>query len=264
MLAINNIEVVYDRVILVLKGVSIGVGDGSITTLLGATGAGKTTTLKAISGVLRSERGEVTKGTVLLGDRRIDGMRAHDVTQLGVVQVFEGRRVFENLTTEENLIAGGHVQKDNATVRQGIDLVYSYFPRLKERRHQTSGYLSGGEQQMLAIGRALMSKPKVVLLDEPSLGLAPMLVEEIFGIVGRLVKQEKLSVLLVEQNATMALAVADHGYVMENGRIVLEGPAETLRQNSDIKEFYLGLNESGLRRSYHDVKRYRRRKRWLS
>src|SRR5262249_53767184 len=190
MLDINNIEVVYDRVILVLKGVSIGVGDGSITTLLGANGAGKTTTLKAISGVLRSERGEVTKGTVLLGDRRIDGMRAHDVTQLGVVQVFEGRRVFDNLTTEENLVAGGHVQPGQA-VKQGIELVFSYFPRLKERRHQVAGYLSGGEQQMLAIGRALMSKPRVVLLDEPSLGLAPMLVEEIFDIVSRLVKQEK-------------------------------------------------------------------------
>ena len=264
MLSLNNVEVIYDGVILVLKGVSLNVREGGITTLLGANGAGKTTTLKAISGVLRSERGEVTKGTVLLGDRRIDGMRAHDVTQLGVVQVFEGRRVFENLTTEENLVAGGHVQKDNASVRQGIDLVYSYFPRLKERRYQTSGYLSGGEQQMLAIGRALMSQPKVVLLDEPSLGLAPMLVEEIFGIVGRLVKQEKLSVLLVEQNATMALAVADHGYVMENGRIVLEGPAEKLRDNSDIKEFYLGLNEGGARKSYRDTKHYKRRKRWLS
>ena len=205
MLAINNIEVVYDRVILVLKGVSIGVGEGTITTLLGANGAGKTTTLKAISGVLHSERGEVTKGTIQLGERRIDGMRAHDVTRLGLVQVFEGRRVFENLTTEENLIAGGHVQKDGGAVKQGIELVYSYFPRLKERRHQVSGYLSGGEQQMLAIGRALMSQPRVVLLDEPSLGLAPMLVEEIFGIVDRLVKQEKLSVLLVEQNAAMAL-----------------------------------------------------------
>jgi branched-chain amino acid transport system ATP-binding protein len=264
MLAINNIEVVYDRVILVLKGVSISVGEGAITTLLGANGAGKTTTLKAISGVLRSERGEVTKGTVQLGERRIDGMRAHDVTRLGLVQVFEGRRVFENLTAEENLVAGGHVVKDGASMRQGIDLVYSYFPRLKERRHQISGYLSGGEQQMLAIGRALMSQPKVVLLDEPSLGLAPMLVEEIFGIVSRLVKQEKLSVLLVEQNATMALAVADHGYVMENGRIVLEGPAARLRDNSDIKEFYLGLNEGGARKSYHDTKHYKRRKRWLS
>jgi len=264
MLAINNIEVVYDRVILVLKGVSVDVGEGRITTLLGANGAGKTTTLKAISGVLNSERGEVTKGTIQLGERRIDGMRAHDVTRLGLVQVFEGRRVFENLTAEENLIAGGHVHKDGALVKQGIELVYSYFPKLKERRHQLSGYLSGGEQQMLAIGRALMSQPRVVLLDEPSLGLAPMLVEEIFGIVGRLVKQEKLSVLLVEQNAAMALAVADHGYVMENGRIVLEGPADKLRDNSDIKEFYLGLNEGGARKSYRDTKHYKRRKRWLS
>jgi branched-chain amino acid transport system ATP-binding protein len=264
MLAINNIEVVYDRVILVLKGVSIDVREGAITTLLGANGAGKTTTLKAISGVLNGERGEVTKGTIQLGARRIDGMRAHDVTRLGLVQVFEGRRVFEHLTTEENLIAGGHVQKDGAVVKQGIDLVYSYFPRLRERRHQQSGYLSGGEQQMLAIGRALMSKPRVVLLDEPSLGLAPMLVEEIFGIVDKLVRQERLSVLLVEQNATMALGVADHGYVMENGRIVLEGPADKLRDNSDIKEFYLGLNEGGTRKSYRDTKHYKRRKRWLS
>jgi branched-chain amino acid transport system ATP-binding protein len=262
MLAINNIEVVYDRVILVLKGVSIDVRDGAITTLLGANGAGKTTTLKAISGVLRSERGDVTKGTIHLGEHRIDGMRAHEVTRLGLTQVFEGRRVFEHLTTEENLIAGGHVQA-GPSVRQGIDMVYTYFPRLRERRSQQAGYLSGGEQQMLAIGRALMSRPHVVLLDEPSLGLAPRLVEEIFGIVGRLVKQENLSVLLVEQNAAMALAVAEHGYVMENGRIVLEGPAAKLRDNSDIKEFYLGLNEGGARKSYHDTKHYKRRKRWL-
>jgi branched-chain amino acid transport system ATP-binding protein len=263
MLSVTNIEVVYDRVILVLKGVSIDVGEGGITTLLGANGAGKTTTLKAISGVLRSERGEVTKGAIELGGRPIHGMRAHEVTNLGLVQVFEGRRVFEHLTTEENLVAGGHVQSGSA-VKQGIDMVYSYFPKLRERRTQVSGYLSGGEQQMLAIGRALMSQPKVVLLDEPSLGLAPMLVEEIFGIVGKLVKQEKLSVLLVEQNATMALAIADHGYVMENGRIVLEGPAAKLSANSDIKEFYLGLNEGGTRKSYHDTKHYKRRKRWLS
>jgi branched-chain amino acid transport system ATP-binding protein len=264
MLSINNIEVVYDGVILVLKGISIDVKAGGITALLGANGAGKTTTLKAISGVLRSERGEVTKGTIQFADKRIDGMRAHDVTRLGLVQVFEGRRVFEHLSTEDNLVAGGHVVASGAAVRQGIDLVYSYFPRLKERRHQQSGYLSGGEQQMLAIGRALMSKPKVILLDEPSLGLAPMLVEEIFAIVGRLVKQETLSVLLVEQNAPMALEVADHGYVMENGRIVLEGSAAALRENSDIKEFYLGLNEGGLRKSYRDTKHYKRRKRWLS
>ena len=263
MLSINNIEVVYDGVILVLKGVSIEVREGAITTLLGANGAGKTTTLKAISGVLHSERGQVTKGTIQLADKRIDGMRAHDVTRLGLVQVFEGRRVFEHLTTEENLIAGGHV-RDSQAVRSGIEMVYAYFPRLKERRSQQSGYLSGGEQQMLAIGRALMSQPRVVLLDEPSLGLAPMLVEEIFGIVDRLVKKEKLSVLLVEQNASMALTVADHGYVMENGRIVLEGPAAKLRDNSDIKEFYLGLNEGGARKSYHDTKHYKRRKRWLS
>jgi branched-chain amino acid transport system ATP-binding protein len=264
MLTINNIEVVYDKVILVLKGVSLNVGKGTITTLLGANGAGKTTTLKAVSGVLRTERGEVTKGSIQLGDRRIDGMRPFDMTYLGIAQVFEGRRVFEHLTTEENLIAGGHVLREKGTVREGIERVYAYFPRLKERRNQQSGYLSGGEQQMLAIGRALMSRPTVMLLDEPSLGLAPMLVEEIFGIVRKLVADEKLSVLLVEQNAAMALEVAEHGYVMENGRIVLEGSAASLRENSDIREFYLGLNEVGSRKSYRDVKHYKRRKRWLS
>ncbi|MFM9850935.1 MAG: ABC transporter ATP-binding protein [Hyphomicrobiaceae bacterium] len=264
MLTINNIEVVYDKVILVLKGVSLNVGKGTITTLLGANGAGKTTTLKAVSGVLRTERGEVTKGSIQLGDRRIDGMRPFDVTYLGIAQVFEGRRVFEHLTTEENLIAGGHVLREKGKVREGIERVYTYFPRLKERRNQQSGYLSGGEQQMLAIGRALMSRPTVMLLDEPSLGLAPMLVEEIFGIVRKLVTDEKLSVLLVEQNAAMALEVAEHGYVMENGRIVLEGSAASLRENSDIREFYLGLNEVGSRKSYRDVKHYKRRKRWLS
>ncbi len=264
MLSINNIEVVYDSVILVLRGVSLEVKPGSITTLLGANGAGKTTTLKAISGVLRTERGEVTKGSVTFAERRIDGMRPFDVTKLGISQVFEGRRVFEHLTTEENLIAGGHVQRDGRKVRSGIERVYAYFPQLKARRQQLSGYLSGGEQQMLAIGRALMSEPKVMLLDEPSLGLAPMLVEEIFGIVQQLVTQENLSVLLVEQNAAMALAVAEHGYVMETGRIVLEGSVRALRDNSDIREFYLGLNEIGSRKSYRDVKHYKRRKRWLS
>ena len=264
MLSINNIEVVYDKVILVLRGVSLEVRKGAITTLLGGNGAGKTTTLKAISGVLRTERGTVTKGSITLADKRIDGMRAFEVTKLGVAQVFEGRRVFEHLTTEENLIAGGHTQKELRKIRGNIERVYAYFPALKERRAQLSGYLSGGEQQMLAIGRALMSDPRIVLLDEPSLGLAPMLVEEIFGIVQRLVQQEKLSVLLVEQNATMALAVAEHGYVMETGRIVLEGSVEALRANSDIREFYLGLNEVGSRKSYRDVKHYKRRKRWLS
>ena len=264
MLSINNIEVVYDNVILVLKGVSLEVKPGSITTLLGANGAGKTTTLKAVSGVLRTERGEVTKGTITFEGKPIDGMRAFKVTKLGISQVFEGRRVFEHLTCEENLIAGAHTQRQASKVSEGIERVYAYFPILKNRRTQLSGYLSGGEQQMLAIGRALMSSPKVVLLDEPSLGLAPMLVEEIFGIVRRLVEQEKLSVLLVEQNAVMALEVADHGYVMENGRIVLEGDVAALRANSDIREFYLGLNEVGSRKSYRDVKHYKRRKRWLS
>ncbi len=264
MLSINNIEVVYDKVILVLRGVSLEVNPGSITTLLGANGAGKSTTLKAISGILFTERGDITKGSITLEGQPIHGKRPFEVTKLGIAQVFEGRRVFEHLTTEENLIAGAHTQRDYAKVRAGIDLVYSYFPRLKERRTQQAGYLSGGEQQMLAIGRALMSEPKVILLDEPSLGLAPMLVEEIFGIVSRLVAQEKLAVLLVEQNATMALAVAQHGYVMENGRIVLEGSVDELRENSDIREFYLGLNEIGSRKSYRDVKHYKRRKRWLS
>jgi branched-chain amino acid transport system ATP-binding protein len=263
MLSINNIEVVYDSVILVLRGVSLEVKPGTIATLLGANGAGKTTTLKAISGVLRTERGEVTKGAITLGGKRIDGLRPHEVTQLGISQVFEGRRVFEHLTTEENLIAGAHTQTHLKKVRDGIERVYAYFPLLKERRRQQAGYLSGGEQQMLVIGRALMSEPSVILLDEPSLGLAPMLVEEIFGIVRKLVAQEKLSVLLVEQNAAMALTVAEHGYVMETGRIVLEGSAASLRDNSDIREFYLGLNELGVRKSYHDVKHYKRRKRWL-
>ena len=264
MLSVNNIEVVYDNVVLVLKGVSLEVQAGTITTLLGANGAGKTTTLKAISGMLGTERGAVTKGSITFGDMRIDGMRPFDVTRIGISQVFEGRRVFEHLTAEENLIAGGHVQREPRKLRRGVELVYTYFPLLKERRHQLSGYLSGGEQQMLAIGRALMSEPKLMLLDEPSLGLAPMLVEEIFGIVQRLVAQESLSVLLVEQNAAMAVSVAQHGYVMETGRIVLEGSVEKLRNNADIREFYLGLNEVGSRKSYRDVKHYKRRKRWLS
>jgi branched-chain amino acid transport system ATP-binding protein len=264
MLTLNNIEVIYDGVILVLKGVSLSVGEGAITTLLGANGAGKTTTLKAISGLLRSERGDVTKGSVDLGGQRIDGLPPHEVVKRGVVQVFEGRRVFEHLTTEENLIAGAHIQGDRARVSDGIARVYEYFPRLKERRDMQSGYLSGGEQQMLVIGRALMSRPRVMLLDEPSLGLAPMLVEEIFAIVQRLNREQKLTVLLVEQNATLALAIAEHGYVMENGRIVLEGSAAALRDNADIKEFYLGLTEVGARKSYRDVKHYKRRKRWLS
>ena len=264
LLKLNNIEVVYEGVILVLKGVSLEVPDGRITTLLGANGAGKTTTLKAISGILRAERGEVCKGSIEFDGERIDGLAPHDIVERGIVQVFEGRRVFEQLTVEENLVAGGHTVVDLRGMRQGIDLVYTYFPVLKERRLQQSGYLSGGEQQMLAIGRGLMSRPKLVMLDEPSLGLAPMLTEEIFRIVRQLVEKERIAVLLVEQNAALALDLADHGYVIETGRIVLEGKADLLAQNSDVKEFYLGLNEVGSRKSYREVKRYRRRKRWLS
>jgi branched-chain amino acid transport system ATP-binding protein len=264
MLTLNNVEVIYDGVILVLKGVSITCPEGKITTLLGANGAGKTTTLKAVSGLLRSERGEVTKGSVDLAGQRIDQLRPHQIVQRGIVQVFEGRRVFEHLTAEENLIAGAHTVPDRKRVAERMEQVYRYFPRIKERRHQQSGYLSGGEQQMLVIGRALMSDPRVILLDEPSLGLAPMLVEEIFQIVQRLNKEQKLTVLLVEQNAALALTIADHGYVMENGRIVLEGAAGALRENADIKEFYLGLTEVGARKSYRDVKHYKRRKRWLN
>jgi branched-chain amino acid transport system ATP-binding protein len=264
MLTLNNIEVIYDHVILVLKGVSLSVREGAITTLLGANGAGKTTTLKAISGLLRSERGEVTKGAIELRGKRIDRLAPHEIVQRGIVQVFEGRRVFEHLTTEENLIAGAHVRPEMSAVRDGLERVYGYFPRLGERRAVRAGYLSGGEQQMLAIGRAVMSGPQVMLLDEPSLGLAPMLVEEIFGIVREMREREKLTVLLVEQNAALALAIAEHGYVMENGRIVLDGSAEMLRENPDIKEFYLGLTEVGARKSYRDVKHYKRRKRWLN
>jgi len=263
-LSLTNVEVIYDRVILVLKGVSLTVPEGGVTVLLGANGAGKTTTLKAISGLLRLERGEVTKGAVEFDGARIDRLPPHEIVARGVVQVLEGRRVFEHLTTEENLIAGAHVEADARRVKQGIEGVYDYFPRLKERRALKAGYLSGGEQQMLVIGRALMSNPRVMLLDEPSLGLAPMLVEEIFEIVQRLNREERLTVLLVEQNATLALSLAGYGYVMESGRIVLDGPAAVLRENADIKEFYLGLTEIGARKSYRDVKHYKRRKRWLS
>jgi branched-chain amino acid transport system ATP-binding protein len=264
MLSLNNVEVIYDGVILVLKGVSLNVAEGGITTLLGANGAGKTTTLKAVSGLLRPERGQVTKGSIELAGVAIDRLPAHEIVKRGIVQVFEGRRVFEHLTTEENLIAGAHVRSDLGQVRRALESVYEYFPRLRERRRVQSGYLSGGEQQMLVIGRALMSEPRLMLLDEPSLGLAPMLVEEIFQIVQRLNRERRLTVLLVEQNAALALTIAEHGYVMENGRIVLEGSATALRENADVREFYLGLTEVGARRSYRDVKHYRRRKRWLS
>ena len=261
MLSLNNVEVIYDGVILVLRGISIEVHDGSITTVLGANGAGKSTTLKAISGQLRVERGEVTRGSIEFDGQRIDKLQAYEAVKMGIVQVFEGRRVFANLTGEENLIAGGHIVP-KAVMKQNMQLVYEYFPRIYERRDVQAGYLSGGEQQMLAIGRALMSDPKMVMLDEPSLGLAPMIMEEIFAIIKRLNEQEKTTILLVEQNATVALDIAEYGYVMENGAIVLEGKADALRENADIKEFYLGIS-SGEKKSFRDVKTYRRRKRWL-
>jgi branched-chain amino acid transport system ATP-binding protein len=264
MLKLNNIEVIYDQVILVLKGVSLEIPEGRIVALLGANGAGKSTTLKAISGLLRPERGEVTEGTIEFMGERLDRKDASEIVHLGIVQVMEGRRVFEHLTTEENLLTGAHTRADGANLTRDIDLVYSYFPRLAERRALKAGYLSGGEQQMLAIGRALMARPKLILLDEPSLGLAPLLVQDIFTIIGRLNRDAQVTILLVEQNAVAALRIADYGYVMESGRIVLNGDAEKLRTNEDVREFYLGLTEVGRRKSYRDVKHYRRRKRWLS
>ena len=264
MLTLNNIEVVYDHTILVLRGVSFEVPDGKIVTLLGSNGAGKSTTLKAISGILGPERGEIIAGSIELDGNRIEHLEPSEIVQRGIAQVMEGRRTFELLTAEENLIAGAHTQKNKRKINQDLELVFEYFPNLAQRKNIKAGYLSGGEQQMLAIGRGLMSHPKMMLLDEPSLGLAPLLVEEIFEIVQRLNQQEGVTVLLVEQNASLALHIADHGYIMENGRIVLDGEAETLRNNEDIKEFYLGLSEGGVRKNYRDIKHYRRRKRWLS
>jgi branched-chain amino acid transport system ATP-binding protein len=264
LLAVNNIEVIYDHVILVLKGVSLQVPEGGIVALLGANGAGKSTTLKAISGLLGTERGEVTKGSIELLGEPIHHRHPDEIVRRGVVQVMEGRRVFEHLTVEENLLTGAYTRRDGDGVRRDLDRVYAYFPRLTQRRDVLAGYISGGEQQMLAIGRALMARPRVMLLDEPSMGLAPLLVAEIFEIVGRLNREEGVAVLLAEQNATMALRVAQYGYVMENGRIVLDGDARTISQNEDIKEFYLGLSGVGQRKSYRDVKHYRRRKRWLA
>ena len=263
LLNVNNIEVIYDRVILVLKGVSFHVPEGGIVALLGANGAGKTTTLKAISNLLRAERGDVTKGTIEYRDERIEKLSAHDLVTRGVVQVMEGRHCFEHLTVEENLLTGAYIRGDKKNFADDLDLVYRYFPRLKERRKAQAGYTSGGEQQMTAIARALMTRPKMMLLDEPSMGLAPQLVEEIFGIVSRLNEEEGVTILLAEQNTNMALRYARYGYILENGRVVLDGEAATLRENEDVKEFYLGLSSSG-RKSYRDVKSYRRRKRWLA
>lgn len=262
-LRVNNIEVIYDHVILVLKGVSLEVPEGGIVALLGANGAGKTTTLKAISNLLNAERGEVTKGSIEYNGASIEKLTPNDLVKMGVVQVMEGRHCFEHLTVEENLLTGAYTRKEgNAAIKQDLEMVYNYFPRLRERRTSQAGYTSGGEQQMVAIGRALMSRPKVILLDEPSMGLAPQLVEEIFEIVRELNTKEGVSFLLAEQNTMVALRYATFGYILENGRVVMEGEAARLRENDDVKEFYLGISGEG-RKSFRDVKHYRRRKRWL-
>jgi branched-chain amino acid transport system ATP-binding protein len=264
LLTVNNIEVIYHNVILVLKGMSLKVEDGQIVTVLGNNGAGKTTTLKAISGLLKSEDGEVTDGQIQFMGNRIDKKYPEEIVRMGIFQVMEGRRVFEDLTVEENLIAGGHTNKSRTRLKEDMDMVYNYFPRLRDRKKVLAGYISGGEQQMLVIGRGLMAAPNLMLLDEPSMGLAPLLVSEIFGIIQQINKDEGVSVLLVEQNARLALSIATHGYVMENGRIVLDDAVEKLKENADVKEFYLGLTEVGKKKSYRDVKHYKRRKRWLT
>ena len=263
-LSVTNIEVIYDRVILVLKGVSLEVSEGNIVALLGANGAGKTTTLKAISNLLRAERGDVTKGSIEFRGKRVDRLTTSQLVKLGVVQVMEGRHCFGHLTVEENLLAGAYARGGTRVeVRQDIERVYYYFPRLKERRGSLAGYTSGGEQQMTAIGRALMARASMILLDEPSMGLAPQLVEEIFEIVKNLHTNERVSFLLAEQNTSIALRYADYGYILENGRVVMDGKGTDLAANEDVKEFYLGLSAKG-RKSYRDTKHYRRRKRWLA
>ena len=263
-LSVNNIEVIYDHVILVLKGVSLEVPEGGIVALLGANGAGKTTTLKAISNLLRAERGEVTKGSIEFAGRRIDQSTPNDLVKGGVIQVMEGRHCFGHLTVEENLLTGAYTRaQSRAELKRSLEKVYGYFPRLKQRRASQAGYTSGGEQQMTAIGRALMAGPQMILLDEPSMGLAPQIVEEIFEIVRDLNVREQVSFLLAEQNTMVALRYADFGYILENGRVVMEGKADELRDNEDVKEFYLGLSSQG-RKSFRDIKHYRRRKRWLA
>ena len=264
LLEVNNVEVIYNHVILVLKGVSLQVPKGGITALLGGNGAGKSTTLKSISNLLLSERGEVTKGSVIYRDQPVYGLSPAELVRRGVIQVMEGRHCFGHLTVEENLLTGAYTRKaSRAEINQNLELVYSYFPRLKERRKALAGYTSGGEQQMVAIGRALMSKPETVLLDEPSMGLAPQLVEEIFQIVRDLNEKEGVTFRLAEQNTNVALRYAHYGYILESGRVVMDGPAEDLRENPDVKEFYLGVSDEG-RKSFRNVRSYRRRKRWLN
>lgn len=263
-LSVNNIEVIYDHVILVLKGVSLAVPEGKIVALLGANGAGKTTTLKAISNLLRAERGDVTKGSIEFRGTRVDQLTPNELVKRGVVQVMEGRHCFQHLTVEENLLTGAYTRSiSGKQLRDDVERVYHYFPRLKQRRTSLAGYTSGGEQQMTAVGRALMAQPSMILLDEPSMGLAPQIVEEIFEIVRSLNQQEKVSFLLAEQNTNIALKFADYGYILENGRVVMDGAAAELASNEDVKEFYLGLSTAG-RKSFRDVKHYRRRKRWLA
>lgn len=262
-LEVNNIEVIYNHVILVLKGVSLSVPKGGITALLGGNGAGKSTTLKAISGLLKSERGDVTKGQILYRGESIAGGDPADLVRKGVIQVMEGRHCFEHLTVEENLLTGAYTGKTRADMAQDLEMVYTYFPRLRERRKSQAGYTSGGEQQMCAIGRALMSRPETILLDEPSMGLAPQLVEQIFEIVREVNAKEGVTFLLAEQNTNVALRYAHTGYILESGRVVMEGTAQELRENPDVAEFYLGMSDKG-RKSFRDVRSYRRRKRWLA
>jgi len=263
MLRIRDVQVIYSNVILVLQGLSLEVPDGRIVALLGANGAGKTTALRAISGLLKSETGKVTEGEIEFLGRRIDGLDPEVICRLGIVQVMEGRKVLESLTVEENLKIGAHTRRDPDGVKADMQMIYDYFPRLVERRAQLAGYLSGGEQQMLVIGRALMAKPKLMLLDEPSLGLAPLLVREIFEIIQKINAERGTTFLLVEQNARIALGIADYGYVMENGRIVFEGPASELRGNDEVRDFYLGLSEAGRRKSFKELKFYKRRRHWV-
>ena len=263
MLKVNNIEVTYHGVILVLRGVSLEVGDGKVVSLLGANGAGKSTTLKAISGLLKTEVGRVSRGTIHFDGQQIERSDPEELAKMGILQVMEGRRILEHLSVEDELLASGYIVRKRFNLSKELERIYHYFPKLKDLRHHTSGYCSGGEQQMLVIGRALMSHPKLVLLDEPSLGLAPMLVQEIFGIVKAINEEEKVSFLIVEQNAVAALDVAEYGYVMENGRMVLDGTSAQLEKNEDVKEFYLGFGALSQRKSYRDVKHYKRRKRWL-
>ena len=261
-LIVNNIEVVYSHVILVLKGVSLNVKKGGITALLGGNGAGKSTTLKSISNLLASERGEVTKGSVTFGNEQIHNLDPSQLVKKGVIQVMEGRHCFEHLTVEENLLTGAYTRTNNKEVKDDLERVYGYFPRLRDRRTSLAGYTSGGEQQMIAIGRALMAHPTMILLDEPSMGLAPQLVKQIFEIVAEINRKEGVTILLAEQNTNMALQYAEYAYILENGRVVMEGTAESMRDNEDVKEFYLGISGEG-RQSFKDVKQYRRRKRWL-